>query len=112
MVTTATGAGAWDGALDVFVLAVGVGCGWLGWRAARWPGRAVGPVRPGWVTRAWGLGYLLLGCALVVDTATRLAGGEQRWATHLLRWGAGPLVIGSLLATFVIRRRERRASDG
>ncbi|MFE6777148.1 hypothetical protein [Streptomyces sp. NPDC057702] len=106
MVTSATGAT--DRVLDLFLLAVGVGCGWLGWRPALWPRRVTGPARrPRWVARAWGLGYLVLGAALVAESVIRLAGGWQRWPMDVVRWVAGPLVVGSLLADLVVRRRER-----
>ncbi|MEU2578857.1 hypothetical protein ACIP3B_36455 [Streptomyces anulatus] len=39
---------------------------------------------------------------------TLMAGGEPGRAADVTRWVAGPLVVGSILAAFVSRRRERR----
>jgi hypothetical protein len=95
-------------AADVFMVAGGLGCVWLGcWallRPRRPPETFPGPV---WVVRARGLGFVLLGISLAAETVTRMTGGEPGWTVDVIRWVAGPLVVGSMLAAFVIRRRER-----
>ncbi|BFO18238.1 hypothetical protein SHKM778_46260 [Streptomyces sp. KM77-8] len=39
---------------------------------------------------------------------TLMAGGESGWPADVIRWVAGPLVVGSILAAFLSRRWERR----
>ncbi|MFC8584351.1 hypothetical protein ACFUGD_07325 [Streptomyces sp. NPDC057217] len=95
--------------MDLLALALAVGCVWLGGEAVLRPGRSPDVLRgPVWVVRAWGVGYVLLGVSLVVETVTLMTGGEPGWATDLTRGLAGPLVVGSLLVAFVARRRKRR----
>ncbi|MFJ4514200.1 hypothetical protein ACIP4X_09925 [Streptomyces sp. NPDC088817] len=102
-------------AVDVFMVALGLGCVWLGeWallRPHRPPEQIQGPV---WVVRAWGLGYVLLGISLTSETVTVMAGGEPGRPAGVIRWVAGPLVVGSILVAFLSRRWERcraRAMD-
>ncbi|MEU6755713.1 hypothetical protein [Streptomyces sp. NPDC046685] len=59
------------------------------------------------VVRSWGLGYVLLGISLAVESVTLMTGGEPGWLADVTRWIAGPLVVGSILAAFVFRRWER-----
>jgi len=61
-----------------------------------------------WVVRAWGLGFVLLGTTIAVETVTLMVGGEPGQVAGVTRWVAGPLVVGSIVAAFVARRRERR----
>ncbi|MFE4335646.1 hypothetical protein ACFRQM_41550 [Streptomyces sp. NPDC056831] len=98
-----------DRAVDVLVVALGLGCVWLGWRAVFRPRRPPEPIQgPVWVVRAWGLGFVLLGISLVVQTMTLMAGGEPGWPANVMRWVAGPLVVGSIVAACAARWRERR----
>ncbi|MFC5953070.1 hypothetical protein ACFP51_00760 [Streptomyces pratens] len=96
----------------VYVLAagVGLGCAWLGWQAVRRPRRppelvAQVPVR---VVRVWGFSFTLLGVLFAVKAMIMAAGGNPGRVTDLITWVAGPLVVGSVLAAYVSRRRERR----
>ncbi|MEW2491917.1 hypothetical protein [Streptomyces sp. NPDC048411] len=98
-----------DRAVDVLTVALGLGCVWVGWRAVLRPRQP--PIlqgRPVWVVRAWGLGYVLLGISLTIESVTLMAGGEPGWPADVIRWVAGPLVVGSFLAAFLSRRWERR----
>ncbi|MFB6716836.1 MULTISPECIES: hypothetical protein [unclassified Streptomyces] len=100
---------AFDRAVDVLVVALGLGCVWLGWRAVFRPHRPPEPIQgPVWVVRAWGLGFVLLGISLVAETMTLLAGEEPGWPANVMRWVAGPLVVGSIAAACAARWRERR----
>ncbi|MYU25636.1 hypothetical protein [Streptomyces sp. SID8352] len=99
--------------MDVFTLVMGVGCGVLGvsalFRPHALPEMIRGPIR---VVRAWGLGYLVLGISLTAETVAVMGGGEPGRASDLARWVAGPLIVGALLAAFLIRRRDRRGATG
>ncbi|MFV0132019.1 hypothetical protein ACLGIH_01900 [Streptomyces sp. HMX87] len=98
-----------DGAVNVLVVALGLGCVGMGWRAVLRPRRPPEPIRgPVWVVRAWGLGFVLVGISITVDTVILMAGGEHGRVMEVTRWVSGPLVVGSVLAGFVARRRERR----
>ncbi|MFE9171085.1 hypothetical protein ACFYNZ_16420 [Streptomyces kebangsaanensis] len=98
-----------DGAVDVLSMALGLGCVWLGWRAVLRPRRPPEPIQgPVWVVRAWGLGYVLLGICLTIQSVTLMAGGEPGRPADVIRWVAGPLLVGSILAAFLSRRWERR----
>ncbi|MEU4266166.1 hypothetical protein ACYCCF_30065 [Streptomyces argenteolus] len=99
-----------DRAMDVFMVAVGMGLVGLGCSAVLRPRRPPEPIQglPVWGVRAWGLGFVLLGISITVETVTLMAGGEPGRAADVTRWVAGPLVVGSTLAAFVARRRERR----
>ncbi|WP_051821282.1 hypothetical protein VM636_29375 [Streptomyces sp. SCSIO 75703] len=97
-----------DRTMDVFTLLAALGCVALGVHVQFRPGQAPvikGPVR---LVRVWGLGYVLLGISLAAQTAALMTGAEPAWTTHVIRWVAGPLVVGSLLASYVVRRRARR----
>jgi hypothetical protein len=100
-----------DRAVDVFVMAVGLGCVWWGWRAVLRPLRSPEPVQgPVWTVRVWGFGQVSLGISLAVHSVTLMAGGEPGRPADVIRWVAGPLVIGSVLAAFLSRRwKHRRA---
>ncbi|MEU7384468.1 hypothetical protein AB0A91_31720 [Streptomyces sp. NPDC042207] len=96
-------------AWDVLMVAVGLGCVWLGWRAALKPRRPPEPIRgPVWVVLAWGLGYVLLGNSLTIESVTLMAGGEPGRPADVIRWIAGPLVTCSILVAFLSLRWERR----
>jgi hypothetical protein len=98
-----------DRAVDVFMMAVGLGCVWLGWRAVLRPRRSPEPIQgPVWVVRAWGIGFVVLGICLTIKWVPLMAGGEPGWPVDVIRWVAGPLVVGSTLAAFLSRRWERR----
>ncbi|MFV0138042.1 hypothetical protein ACLGIH_33585 [Streptomyces sp. HMX87] len=95
-------------AVDVFMVAVGLGCVGLGCWAVLRPRRPPEPIQgPVWVVLTWGLGFVLLGISIAVETVTLMAGGEPGRVADVTRWVAGPLVVGSILAAFVARRRER-----
>ncbi|MEU9762350.1 hypothetical protein ACFYYY_22905 [Streptomyces sp. NPDC001834] len=98
-----------EAAMDVFMMAMGLGCVWLGCSAThrrhQYPELARGPV---WTTRTWGLGFVLLGASLAVASVGRFTGEVWSWPSAVMRWVAGPLVIGSILASMVFRRRGRR----
>ncbi|MFF9402492.1 hypothetical protein ACF1FX_24345 [Streptomyces sp. NPDC014646] len=97
-----------DRAMDVLMVAVGLGCAWLGCWAVLRPRRPPEPIRgPVWVVRTWGLGFVLLGISLAIETITLMTGGETGWAADVIRWVAGPLVVGSIVAAFVARRWKR-----
>ncbi|MFJ5901612.1 hypothetical protein ACIQFZ_41115 [Streptomyces sp. NPDC093064] len=101
-----------DSASDVLMVLAGLSCVWMGWRAVLRPRQP--PIlqilqgRPVWVVRAWGLGFVVLGICLPIESVTRMAGGEPGWPAAVIRWVAGPLVVGSFLAAFLSRRWERR----
>lgn len=98
-----------DRAVDVYMAALGMGLVWLGCGAVLRPRRPQGPIQgPVWGVRAWGLGFVLLGITITVETVTLMAGGEPGRTADVTRWIAGPLVVGAILAAFVSRRRERR----
>ncbi|MGW4824284.1 hypothetical protein ACWEP4_36455 [Streptomyces sp. NPDC004227] len=101
-----------DRATDVFIVAlVGPACAWSGWRAVlrpRQPPDYVMIQGPVWAVRAWGLGFVVLGICLPIESVTRMAGGEPGWPAAVIRWVAGPLVVGSFLAALLSRRWERR----
>ncbi|MCP9960271.1 hypothetical protein LUX05_00490 [Streptomyces somaliensis] len=108
-----------DRAMDVFTVVVGLGCAWLGCRAVvrtHGPHRPPAPVRgPAWVVRVWGLGFVVLGISLATETVVLTAGGEPGRAGDVIRWVAGPLVVGSIVAALTARRWERhrvRAAKG
>ncbi|WP_327241563.1 hypothetical protein [Streptomyces sp. NBC_01320] len=105
-----------DRAWDVLMVALGLSCVWVGcWAVLRPRQPLMLEGRPVWVVRAWGLGYVLLGISLTIESVTLMAGGEPDWPADVMRWVAGPLVVGSLLAAFLSRRWERRrarAMDG
>ncbi|MFD4954105.1 hypothetical protein [Streptomyces sp. NPDC058451] len=95
-------------AWDVLMVAAGLCCVWVGSQAvlrSRQPLMLHG--RPVWVVRAWGLGYVLLGISLTIEPVTVMAGGEPGRPADVMRWVAGPLVVGSILAAFLPRRWER-----
>lgn len=99
-----------DTAVGVLMLVVAAGCIWLGWKSLRRPREAPVSVQgPGWLVRAWGLGYLVLGVGLTAQEVGRIAGEEPAWPLILIRWIAGPLVAFPLVAGAVRRWRERRA---
>ncbi|MFE7209988.1 hypothetical protein ACFY0A_25050 [Streptomyces sp. NPDC001698] len=60
------------------------------------------------MVRVWGLAYVLLGISLTIESVTLMAGGEPGWPADVIRWVAGPLLVGSILAAFLFRRWERR----
>ncbi|MFI7360480.1 hypothetical protein ACIBTP_42115 [Streptomyces avidinii] len=98
-----------DGAMDVLTVALGLGCVWLGSRVVLRPRQPPESIRgPLWAVRAWGLGFVLLGIPLSIETGTLLTGGASDWAADVIRWVAGPLVVGSIVAAVVARRRERQ----
>ncbi|MFE7236552.1 hypothetical protein ACWCRF_31230 [Streptomyces sp. NPDC002405] len=98
-----------DRAVDVLIVAVGLGCVWLGWRAVLRPRQPPEPIRgPVGVVLAWGLGYVFLGNSLTIESVTLIAGGEPGWPADVIRWVAGSLLVGSILAAFLSRRWERR----
>jgi hypothetical protein len=98
-----------DRAMDVFMVVVGVGLVGMGCRAALRPRRPPEPIQgPVWGIRAWGVGFVLLGLSITVDTVALMADGESGRMTDVIRWVAGPLVVGGVLAAFVTRRREHR----
>ncbi|MCP9956869.1 hypothetical protein [Streptomyces sudanensis] len=108
-----------DRAVDVFTVVVGLGCTWLGCRAVvrpQGPHRPPAPVRgPAWVVRVWGIGFVVLGISLAIETVTLMAGGEPGRAGDVIRWVAGPLVVGAIVAAFTARWWERhrtRAAKG
>jgi hypothetical protein len=95
-------------AMDVLVMAAGLGCVWLGCRALLRPRQPPEPIQgPVWGVRAWGLGFVLLGISLAVETVTLMTGGEPGWPADVIRWVAGPLVVGSIVAALVARRWKR-----
>ncbi|MDG9720681.1 hypothetical protein [Streptomyces sp. DH24] len=97
-----------DRAMDVLVVAAGLGCVWLGCRAVFQPRRPPEPIHgPVWVVRAWGLGFVLLGIALTIETVTLMTGGESGWTADVIRWVAGPLVVGSIVMAHVARGWQR-----
>lgn len=94
-----------DRAMDGLVVAGGLGCVWLGCGAVLRPRRPSEPIQgPVWVVRAWGLGHVLPGISLTVETIRLTTGGEPGRAADVLRRVAGPLVVGSITAAFVARR--------
>jgi len=104
-----------EAAVDVFMVTMGLGCVWLGCSAThrrhQYPELARGPA---WATRTWGLGFVLLGVSLAVASVGRLTGEVWSWPSAVMRWIAGPLVIGSLLASMASRRwkhRDDRTTD-
>ncbi|WP_433544087.1 hypothetical protein ACQPZG_02495 (plasmid) [Streptomyces sp. CA-294286] len=106
----------WDRAAHLLMLAVGVGCAWLGCATVLRPRRArPGIPGPAWGARTWGVGYVLLGVSLTVQEVCRMAGEELMWPSGLVRWVAGPLIVTSLLAGIAWRgwgRHEARRGDG
>ncbi|MFF8713338.1 hypothetical protein ACF07T_18200 [Streptomyces sp. NPDC015184] len=96
-----------DRAMDVFTAALGLGCVWMGCLAVLRPRRPPEPIQgPVQVVRTWGLGFVLLGISLTAETVTLMTGGEPGWAGDVIRWVAGPLVVGSIVAAVVARRRK------
>lgn len=96
-----------DRAMDVFTAALGLGCAWMGCLAVLRPHRQPEPIQgPVWVVRTWGLGFVLLGISLATETVTLMTGGEPGWAGDVIRRVAGPLVVGSIVAAVVARRRK------
>ncbi|MFI2434379.1 hypothetical protein [Streptomyces sp. NPDC018693] len=95
---------------DVLFVVLGLGCVWLGARAVLRPRRSPGPMIQGpvWAVRAWGLGYVLLGISLTGQSVALMTGEQLDWSAHVIRWAAGPLVVGSLVAAYLSRWRERR----
>lgn len=101
-----------DRAVQALTVVLGLGCVWLGCGAVVRPRRPLRPVRgPVWAVRAWGLGFVLLGISLTIETITLLTGGESGRATDVIRWVAGPLVVGSMVSAFVARRWERHRKE-
>ncbi|MER5215448.1 hypothetical protein ABT063_34135 [Streptomyces sp. NPDC002838] len=95
--------------VDVLIVAGGLCCVWAGCWALLRPRRPPEPIQgPVWVVRTWGLGFVLLGISLVVETVNLMAGGEPGRVADVSRWIAGPLVVGSILAALVARWRGRR----
>ncbi len=69
---------------------------WLGCWALLRPNRPPEQIQgPAWAVRVWGLGCVLLGISLAVETVTLMTGGEPGRPTDVFRWVAGPLVDGS-----------------
>jgi hypothetical protein len=94
--------------MDVVMVAVGLGCVWLGCRAVLRPRQPPEPIQgPVWGVRAWGLGFVLLGISLAIETVTLMAGGQPGWPADVIRWVAGPLVVGSIVTAFVARGWQR-----
>lgn len=97
-----------DTAGAVFMAILGLGCTWWGGLAVRQPRRPPKPFEgPVWVVRAWGLSYVLLGTCTTVRMGTKLVGKEPAWlmATY---WVISPLLICSVTAAYLSRRRSRR----
>lgn len=68
-----------DRAWDVLMVALGLSCVWVGcWAVLRPRQPLMLEGRPVWVVRAWGLGYVLLGISLTIESVTLMAA-----------WGAG-----------------------
>ena len=90
-------ADAFDRFVDVFMMAVGLACLGLGCWAVLRPRRPPEPIlqEPVWVVRAWGLGFVLLGTTIAVETVTLMVGGEPGQVAGVTRWVAGPLVVGN-----------------
>ncbi|MFD5448255.1 hypothetical protein ACWDTR_19470 [Streptomyces sp. NPDC003470] len=97
-----------DTAGALFVAVVGLGVAWWGGMAVLHPRRPPEPFEgPVWVVRSWGLGYVLSGLCTSVRMVTTLFGREPAWLTAVY-WVVGPLLICSIAAAYVIRRRARR----
>ncbi|MGW5599525.1 hypothetical protein ACWEWL_10555 [Streptomyces rochei] len=105
-----------DRAMDLLVVAVGLGCVWLGCRALLRPRQPPEPIQgPVWGVRAWGLGFVLLGISLAIETVTLMTGGKPGWPADVIRWVAGPLVVGSIVTALVARgwqRHRARSAKG
>ncbi|MFJ4504421.1 hypothetical protein [Streptomyces sp. NPDC088864] len=100
------------GFVDVLGITMGLGCAWLGCRTVLRPHRPPEPFQgPVWAARAGGLGFVLLGVVLAVRSAALLAGRDAGWTGDVIRWVAGPLVIGSILAALLSRRGEHRRGE-
>ncbi|MHC5701262.1 hypothetical protein OTC26_007375 [Streptomyces tirandamycinicus] len=96
--------GVLDGAMDVVIVGLGLCCVWLGCRALLRPNRPPECIRgPVSAVRVWGLGYVLLGISLAMETVTLTTGGEPGWTGDVIRWVAGPLVVGSIVAALAAR---------
>ncbi|CAL9671522.1 hypothetical protein SUDANB15_07430 (plasmid) [Streptomyces sp. enrichment culture] len=115
---TSWGVEVFERAVDVLVLAVGVGCAWQGWRPMLLPRRSLTPTHrsagSAWMARAWGLGMVLTGLSLTAMKTFEAVGGRPDWPVTLMVWVAGPLVLATTLAGVVIRWGERgrgRAGD-
>lgn len=101
-----------DRAMDVFMMVVALGCLWLGCRAVLRPRRRLEPIRgPVWAVCAWGLGFVLLGMPLVIETVTLMGGGEPGRTADVIRWVAGPLVVGSIVGAFLARGWQRHRAQ-
>ncbi|MFI9627467.1 hypothetical protein [Streptomyces sp. NPDC052042] len=102
--------GLFEAAMDVFMMAMGLGCVWLGCSAThqrhQYPELARGPL---WATRTWGLGFVLLGASLAIESVGRFTGEVWSWPSVVMRWVAGPLVIGSILASMLFRGWKNRS---
>ncbi|MFF8594523.1 hypothetical protein ACF061_24345 [Streptomyces sp. NPDC015220] len=97
----------------VFMMAVGLGCAWLGGLAVLRPDRPPQPIQgPVRVVRAWGLGYVLLGICMAVRMTSMLVGEEPAWPLAVIYWVAGPLLTCSVTAAGVSQRRARRRAGG
>ncbi|BAU84685.1 hypothetical protein SLA_3780 [Streptomyces laurentii] len=98
----------WDTVGGVFMVILGLGCAGWGGRALLRPHRPEQPITgPAWAVRSWGLGYVLLGTALAVRMAGLLVGAEPAWPMAVIQWAATPLLVCSVAAALVSRRRTR-----
>ncbi|GAA2289126.1 hypothetical protein GCM10010415_70720 [Streptomyces atrovirens] len=98
-----------DTAGGVFMAVAGLGCACFGGLAVLRPGSPPKPFEgPAWVVRAWGFGYVLLGLGTAARMGLMLVGKEPARLTAVTHSVATPLLICSVTAAYVVRRRRRR----